>query len=206
MYDDYADNKEAYSFLSKFEFPLEVMLILSSLIFASLDNLFLSYLFIIIVLDCILYIIKENNDTIKVNYAIDTDTWKLGAVFAYGLFIFRFPSMIATFRQADYTFIVIALVCIIAEIVSQCTKDKKILEDEKENHLFLEASNQKLFTRILEVIVVFFFFYFLLPPQFKYVSFFAISYMTISILSILYLKYYYFYRQGKPMFQNMTEM
>lgn len=202
MYDDYADNKEAYSFLSKFEFPLEVLLIVSSLIFAFFDNLFLSYLFIIIVLDCILYIIKENNEEIKVNYAIDTDAWRTGAVFAYGLFMYRFPSMFLTFTQADYIFICIALISILAEIMSQCTKDPKIVENEEENHLFLEASNQKLFTRILELIVIVFFFYFLLPPQFKYVSFFAFSYMSLSIVSILYLKYYYFYRQGKPMFEK----
>lgn len=202
IYDDYADNKEAYSFLSKVEFPLEVVLILSSLLFAFFDNFFLFYLFMIIVLDCILYIIKENNEEVKVNYAIDTDVWKLGAIFAYGLFIFRFPSMITNFTQSDSILISVALVSIVAEIVSQCTKDQKIIKDETENHLFLEASNQKLVTRVIELVLFLLFFAYILPPHFTSVALFAISYISASIFSILYLKYYYFYRQGKPMFEK----
>lgn len=207
LYDDYADNKEAYSFLSKYELGLEVLMLACSLLFAFFDNIFLLYLVIIIISDCILYIIKENNDKNKVNYAVDTDIWKLGGVITYCLFILRVPSILNTFTALEYGVIALAITFIGIEIVSQFTEKKEIIEDEKENHLFLEASNKKLTTRIIELFLFFLFFYVVLLQyksalSFKNVILFAISYIYISISSILYLKYYYFYREGKPMFEK----
>lgn len=207
VYDDYADNKEAYSFLTKGALPLEILMMVFSIAFAFFDNIFLFYLVIITLSDCFLYILKENNETIKVNYAIDTDVWKIGAIFAYCLFIFKINDILTTFSFLDYAVIALGTIFIGIEILSQCTDKKEIVEDDKENHLFLEASNKKLTTRIIELLLFCIFYYvviheFKMAESFTYVILFATSYIGVSILSILYLKYYYFYKQGQPMFEK----
>jgi hypothetical protein len=205
IYDDYADNKDAYSFLNTVELPLEIIVVVLSMAFAFIDNMFLLYLLIIIISDCVLYILKTNDETFNVNYAVDTNCWKLGGIFAYCLVLFRIHSILTNFTVYDYGFILLGIGFISLEIYSQYTKAKEIIENEKENHLFLEASNQKFFTRILELILFMLFYFFVIQHyecarNFKYPILFALSYMSVSIVSILYLKYYYFYREGKPMF------
>lgn len=207
VYDDYADNKEAYSFLSKVKIPLEVLMVGMSILFCFYDNIFLSYLVIVIISDCILYIMKENDETIKVNYAIDTDVWKLGAIFAYILFIFRINTIVGTFTLLDYGVIILGTIFIFMEILGQCTPQKEIQTSEKENHLFLEASNQKLITRSIELLLFIIFYYVVVHEykyalNFKHMIIFGVAYVTSSILSIFYLKYYYFYKEGKPMFEK----
>lgn len=207
LYDDYADNKEAYSFLKNIELPLEVLMMGFSIVFAFFDNIFLMYLMIIIFSDCALYIMKMNNENIKVNYAIDTDVWKFGAIFAYTLCLFRVNSMITTFTICEYGIIALAITFIVIEIASQCTDNKEILNSEKENHLYLEASNKKLTTRIIELVLFCLFFYVVLIEYnvgiaFKNVILFAISYISVSIVSILYLKYFYFYKEGMSLFEK----
>lgn len=207
VYDDYADNKEAYSFLSKVEIPLEVLMVGMSIVFAFYDNIFLTYLFIVIVADCILYIMKENNKLSNVNYAIDTDVWKLGAIFAYSLFIFRISTIVTSFTLLDYAVIALGTIFIFMEIFGQSTEKNESSFSEKENHLFLEASNQKLITRSIELLLFVLFYYvvvheFKFAQNFKQMILFGGAYVSSSILSILYLKYYYFYKQGKPMFEK----
>ena len=207
LYDDYADNKDAYSFLKNIELPLEIVMMALSIFFAFFDNMFLMYLMIIIFSDCALHIFKMNNENIKVNYAIDTDVWKCGALIAYVLCLFRVHSIVNTFTLVDYGIISLAITFIIIEIASQCTDKKEILDSEKENHLYLEASNKKLTTRIIELVLFSLFFYVVLiqyniGERFTNVIFFAISYISVSIVSILYLKYFYFYKEGLSLFEK----
>lgn len=203
IYDDYADNKEAYSFLSKVELPLEIIMVGLSIAYCFFDNIFLTYLVLVIFCDCFLYIAKENNEHINVNYAIDTDVWKLGAIFAYILFIFKLPTILSTFTLLDYGVITLGTIFIVFEIFGQCTKQ----ENEKENHLFLEASNHKLITRTIELLLFLIFYYVVIHEynfahNFKHMIMFGVSYVATSVLSILYLKYHYFYKEGKSMFDK----
>jgi hypothetical protein len=207
LYDDYADNKEAYSFLTDYELPIQLVVIVLSMALAFHDSLFLIYLIIIIISDCILYVLKQKDPSVKVNYAVDTTFWKVGGVFATILFLFRFNTIRATFTTYEYAFTLLGIVLIGSEIYSQFTTKKEILENESETHLFLEASNQKFGTRILELIVSFLFLKFLVlkydcAKNFKHILLFSISYMYTSIISILYLKYHYFHLQGMDIFEK----
>jgi hypothetical protein len=207
IYDDYADNKEAYSFLETYERPIQLVVIVLSLFLAFHDNLFLMYLLIIIVSDCILYLLKQKDPSVKVNYAVDTPFWKMGGVFAILLFLIRFQPILTGFTVYEYGFILLGIVLIGSEIYSQFTTKKEIIENEEETHLFLEASNQKLGTRVLELVVSFLFLKFVVlkydcAKNFKHILLFSLSYMYTSIVSILYLKYHYFHLQGKDIFEK----
>ena len=207
LYDDYADNKEAYSFLENYSIILQVCVFLLTFFLIFKDNIFLIYTIIVVVCDFIIYLLKMKDKNIKLNYALDTFCWKLGGLVACILFFFRITTILKTFTIYDYGFIGIGVFFILAEVISQLTSDKKIIEDEKENNLFLEASNQKFITRFLQLFTVILFYRFLavkfdFAQNFKNILLFSSSYMYVSIISILYLKYYYFYLDGKDIFEK----
>jgi hypothetical protein len=207
LYDDYADNKEAYSFLNTFEFPLVMLVMGLSLAFAFYDNIFLIYIVITVVFDFIVYFLKKKDNTVKLNYAVDNYVWQIGGVLGILLFLSRFNAILDSLSLCEYALIGIAVAFIGLEIYSQLTKKKEILENEEENHLFLEASNQKFFTRFLELFVTMGFYFFVARKFesafcFQNVLAFSFSYMYTSIISILYLKYFYFYLKDKDLFEK----
>lgn len=204
VYDDYADNKEAYSFLDSYSIPLQILVVACSIAFASTDTIFLIYIFVIIISDCILYSFKVDDESFKLNLALDMDAWKAIAAFGYCFLPFRIHSIVTTFTGYEYGLLSFAASMVALEIYSQVTKSGAT-ETKEDTHLFLEASNQKLITRILELLLCGLLFYFIVgsyewATKFRFIVMFAASYFTTSIVSILYLKYHYFHSQGKPMF------
>lgn len=194
LYDDCIDNTDAFSFIYDKKIILEIMLILVSF-YLICDPIFAILLITIcvgmLISDIIIFVLKNKYPENNLSYAYDTPIYIFGAILLVSiiLYIHKFD-----LTMLDYIIVMYIILIIIVEALYT-------FKSEKQNKIESEAGNIKLFTRIICMMYALMIYSIMLLNKslHKYlpIIYFGFSYGLTSIISMLYLKYYYMVKKDE---------
>ena len=199
IYDDVVDNPEAYSNVFTNKLVLEIVMIACVTYFAYLDPVALIACMFTVMVDIILYTYNLYYPALNVNYAIDKGSWGIGILLMFALLIYKGVAVFESFVTFDYLIIMAGFGIIFLDAISLISTNKEIITDPYANMVHLEASDRKLFIRIIalcgsiagalfiQFIPLFYEYFHILT----YIFTWGISYFSTSVLSILYLQHQY---------------
>lgn len=189
IYDDCIDNKEAYSFVYDKKIILEIAIILFSLYLIYYCNTFALLLITLcigmLISDSIIYGLKYKYPENNLTYAYDNPIYIISVFIFIGISLY-----IHTFKLSNIDYVVNLYLIFIIIVESLYT-----FKTEKLNKIESESGNIKLFTRIMSIMYGLMIYSIILLDKnlHKYLPIFyiAFGYILTSVISMLYLKYYY---------------